>query len=204
MQLLIATGNLGKMREIRAIIDQHPDLNLHVLSLSDFQIPEPPEPHATYMENAKHKAKYYSDLTGLPTLSDDAGLCINALNGFPGVNTKDFVIECGGLLQAFAKLEELLKDAPDLSAYFVCAAAIYIPQQHRYICFEAKDHGRMTFPPRGTNCFGFDPVYIPDGYNNSMAELGMELKNKIGHRGQAMRGVLDALQQSLQATGSAT
>lgn len=193
MQLIIATSNPHKLREIKKIIATYPELNLDVHSILKLNIPEPNEPHQTFMENAKHKAKYYADKTKFATLSEDTGLCINALEGFPGVRTKEFVGECGSLNKAFAKLEQMLHDAIDYTANFICAATIYIPQEDHYICFEATIPGRISFPARGTDGFGFDPIYIPDGYTKTMAELGENIKNQIGHRGKAIRGVMQAL-----------
>lgn len=193
MQLIIATTNSGKIREITTIIASFTQLDLEILTLKGRNITEPDEPHNSYMENAKHKAKYYAEQTGIATLSEDSGLSIDALNGFPGVRTKEFVAECGSLEQAYAKLEAMLKNSNNYNASFICAATIYLPQQNQFICFEGKCSGKITFPPRGIECFGFDPIYIPNGYNNTMAELGEDLKNEIGHRGNAIRGLMQAL-----------
>lgn len=195
MQLMIATGNPGKLDEIKAIINTHCKLNLHVRAISELNIPEPDEPHSTFMQNAQHKAKYYAQKSGIPTLSEDSGLCIAALDGFPGVRSKEFVDECGGIEKAFAFLEQKLQHANNMQATFICAATIYLPDLDQFISFEAMDEGQISFPARGTQCFGFDPIYMPDGYTNTMAELGPSIKNQIGHRGKAIRGLLHNLQE---------
>ena len=149
MKICIASGNLHKLEEIQAIIKTaFPQLNLD-LSLIDRNIQPPAEPHFTFTENSIAKAKYYATFTKQITLSEDSGLCINALNGFPGVNTKDFVVECGGILQAQQHLQQMLQKHNDLSAFFICVAALYIPQENRLITSEGTYHGKLSFPPRG-------------------------------------------------------
>lgn len=194
MQLMLATGNPGKLDEIKAIIHTHCKLNIQVRTISELDIAEPDEPHNTFMQNAQHKAKYYAQRSGLPTLSEDSGLCIAALDDFPGVRSKEFVEECGGIEKAFAYLEQKLQHAKNMQAVFVCAATIYLPETDQFISFEAMDEGQISFPARGEQCFGFDPIYMPNGYTNTMAELGPSVKNQIGHRGKAIRGLLQNLQ----------
>src|SRR5687768_3052259 len=112
MQLLIATQNQVKFARIKAILDSiNSEINL--LSLNNLDIPEPDEPYDTFAENALHKAKYYAQQTGLNTLSEDSGLCINALDGFPGVRTKEFKLESGGIDQACATLQQRLQNSLD-------------------------------------------------------------------------------------------
>ena len=177
--IVVATTNAGKIKEIYSILSAATNLDLQIKSLNDYVIEEPDEPHESFMQNAAHKAKYYSKITQLPTLSEDAGLCIEALNGFPGVRTKEFTEECGGIQQAFKLIEDKLQPFSNKRAYFICAAALYIPQQDVLITYEARDYGVITFPPRGADGFGYDPVFIPEGFNNTMAELGLEIKNQI-------------------------
>jgi len=194
MKLCIASGNPHKIQEIKAIIDgSFSGLDLNLISIQGMDIPEPDEPYENFMENACYKAQYYAGFTKMPTLSEDAGLCIEALNNFPGVKTKDFMLECGSLENSFITLEQMLKNESNYTACFVCAAALYMPLEKRFIIFEGKDAGRITFPPRGDKCFGFDPIFSPSGYTQTMAELGDDVKNKIGHRAIAIRGILQQL-----------
>ena len=193
MHITVATGNPDKIQEISDIIKDYPNLDIHLDTIAGLKIPEPDEPYDNFIENACHKAKYYAQFTKAPTLSEDAGLCIETLDEFPGVKTKDFMLECGGLPQSFKKLEQMLEGKTNLRAWFTCAAALYIPEQELLITHQASDYGRMSFPARGDKGFGFDPVFIPDGYEQTMGELGHVVKNKIGHRAQAIRGVVEQL-----------
>jgi XTP/dITP diphosphohydrolase len=190
-KIVVASTNEGKIREIHKILHELEGLKIDVRSLKDYNIPEPDEPHHTFMENAIHKAKHYAQHTKLPTLSEDSGLMIEALNGFPGVRTKDFAYECGGLLKTFIKLEEMLKDSGNYAACFTSATVLYLPSHDYLITHEAQDDGTLTFPPRGDDGFAFDPVFVPKGYDKTFAELGLEIKNKISHRAQAMQGLIE-------------
>lgn len=193
MKIIIASGNSNKISEINSILGQVPKLKLNIAPLPSNKIPEPYEPFDTCLENAKHKAKHYANFTGSNVLSEDAGLYIEALDGFPGVRTKNFVLESNGLNNAFKRLEQMLSGKPSTEAYFICAAAIYNPETNQMVSFEAKCPGRISFPARGAEGFGFDSVFIPEGHDKTMAELGIDLKNKIGHRAQAILGLIKQL-----------
>ncbi|HXH54883.1 MAG TPA: non-canonical purine NTP pyrophosphatase [Gammaproteobacteria bacterium] len=194
-KIVIASTNEGKIREIHKILQELPGLKMDVGSLKDYNIPEPDEPHHSFMENAIHKAKYYAQHTNLPTLSEDSGLSIEALDGFPGVKTKDFSYECGGMAKTFIKLAEMLRDASNYAACFNSAAVLYIPSRDYLITHEAKDDGILTFPPRGDEGFAYDPIFVPKGHDKTFAELGLEIKNKISHRAQAMQGLIEKFRQ---------
>jgi len=103
------------------------------------------EPYTTFMENARHKAEYYANFTHAPTLSEDAGLCIEALDNFPGVYTKDFLIESGSLTNAFNNLRKMLTDNDNYAAHFVCAAALYLPNEKNSSLTKAKITARSHF-----------------------------------------------------------
>jgi XTP/dITP diphosphohydrolase len=193
MQIVIATGNKYKAAEITRILQENPDPRFKYISLPNSDITEPDEPYPTFMENARHKAKYYSDMLGCAALAEDAGMCVRALNGFPGVRTKDFVMECGGIANSLSKLQAMLRDTTDYTTSFTCAAALYIPQLDQFITYEGVDLGTLSFTARGTQGFGLDPIFIPDGYQQTMAELGESVKNQIGHRALAMRGIAKQL-----------
>ncbi len=200
-KIVIASTNEGKIREIHKILQELDGLKMDLRSLKDYDIPEPDEPHHSFMENAIHKAKYYAQYTNLPTLSEDSGLSIEALNGFPGVRTKDFGIECDGrergLTKTFIRLAEMLKETGNYTACFNSATVLYIPSYDYLITHEAKDEGTLTFPPRGDDGFAYDPVFVPKGYDKTFAELGLEIKNKISHRAQAMQGLIEKFRQFL-------
>lgn len=193
--IVIASTNAGKIREIQKILHELVGLKIAVKSLKDYTIPAPDEPYHSFMENAVHKAKYYAAHTKLPTLSEDSGLMIEALNGFPGVRTKEFSQECGGMAKTFVKLETMLRDMRNYSACFNCAAVLYIPSHDYLMTHEAKDEGMLVFPPRGDDGFAFDPIFVPQGYDKTFAELGLKIKNKISHRAQAMQGLIEKFRQ---------
>lgn len=198
--IVVASTNEGKIREIQKILHELDGLKIDVRSLKDFNIPEPDEPHHSFMENAIHKAKYYAQHTNLPTLSEDSGLSLEALNGFPGVRTKEFSVECGGMAKTFIKLEEMLRDLGNYSASFNSATVLYIPSHDFLITHEAKDNGLLTFPPRGEDGFAYDPIFIPEGYDKTFAELGLEVKNKMSHRAQAMQGLMEKFRTFLMVS----
>lgn len=189
IDIVIATTNSGKIKEIHSILNNQKNLKFNIKNLTDYNISEPDEPFDTCLDNAIHKAKYYAGQTLLPTLSEDAGLYVAALDGFPGVRTKDFVIESRGIVQAINNLENLLVNANDLQAYFTCAAVLYNPVTEKFISYEGSTPGVLRFPAKGTAGFGFDPVFIPNGYSQTLAELGAEVKNSISHRAIAIRGL---------------
>ena len=192
MQIVIASTNHGKIAEINSIFEKFPRLNINLKSLIDYQIIEPDEPYDTFIENARHKAKYYATQTKTAALSEDAGLCIAALDGFPGVRTKEFAQECCGVEKAFIKLEQMLSGL-NTAAYFKCAAALYLPELDQFITNEAIINGHLVFPPRGNQGFAFDPIFIPQNYDKTMAELGTTVKNKISHRALAIYGLAEKL-----------
>ncbi len=196
-KIVIASTNEGKIREIHKILAQLDGLKIDVKSLKDYKIAQPDEPHDSFMENAIHKAKYYARHTNLPTLSEDSGLSLNALNGFPGVRTREFSEECGGIAKTFIKLEEMLKESGNNTACFTSAAVLYIPSHDYLITHEGKDDGVLRFPPRGEDGFAYDPIFVPQGYDKTFAELGLAIKNKISHRAQAMQGLIEKFRQFL-------
>lgn len=196
--IVVASTNEGKIREIHKILHELKGIKIDVRSLKDYDISEPDEPYESFIENAIHKAKYYAKHTNLPTLSEDSGLSIVALDGFPGIRTKDFSRECGGMSKTFIKLEEMLKKTGNYEAYFNCATVLYIPSHDFLITHEAKDDGLLTFPPRGGDGFAYDPIFIPNGYDKTFAELGLEVKNKISHRAQAMQGLIEKFLEFLK------
>jgi len=200
-KIVIASTNEGKIREIHKILQELDGLKMDLRSLKDYNISEPDEPHQSFMENAIHKAKHYAQYTKLPTLSEDSGLSIEALNGFPGVRTKDFGTECDGrergLAKTFIRLAEMLKESGNYTACFNSATVLYIPSHDYLITHEAKDDGTLTFPPRGDDGFAYDPIFMPKGYDKTFAELGLEVKNKISHRAQAMQGLIEKFRQFL-------
>lgn len=181
--VLIATTNRGKLREYEELLARVP---LRPRSLVDLPAPpnEPPEEHDSFAENAIAKARIYARETGLLTLADDSGLEVAALDGAPGVRTKRFFGEGVADAERNRRLLDRLRDVMDRRARFVCVIALAWPNGP-VETFEGVCPGRIADAPAGTNGFGYDPVFIADGYDRTMAELPSEVKNRISHRGRA-------------------
>jgi XTP/dITP diphosphohydrolase len=190
-KLVIASHNAGKVREIRALLEP---LGVDPVSAGDLRLPEPEETGTSFAENARLKAHAAAQGSGLPALADDSGLCVAALGGRPGVYTADwaerqaFEGEPGrDWYMAMGKVEGLLAEqGPDVdrSAYFICTLALAWPDGHDEL-FEGRVYGSLTWPPRGTMGFGYDPVFIPVGKALTFAEIDPAEKHGISHRADA-------------------
>jgi XTP/dITP diphosphohydrolase len=202
-QLVLATRNAKKLEELRRILA--PQLVVQVLGLDDVPpFDEVPETGASFEANALIKAREAAKRTGLITVADDSGLAVDALNGMPGVLSARWagraaVNPAGGKLPDGdqANLELLLdqlQDTPDerLTARFVCAAALVTPDG-REVVREGVMPGRLVRTPRGSNGFGYDPIFLPTGYEQTSAELPAETKDRISHRGLALQALLPDL-----------
>ena len=190
-RLVIASHNAGKVREIRALLEPY---GIHPVSAGDLGLPEPEEIGTTFAENARLKAHAAAQGAGLPALADDSGLCVAALGGRPGVYTADwaerqaFEGEPGrDWYMAMGKVEGLLAEQGldvDRSATFICTLALAWPDGHDEV-FEGRVHGSLTWPPRGTLGFGYDPVFVPTGKSLTFAEIDPAEKHGISHRADA-------------------
>ena len=187
MKLIIASNNKHKIHEIKEILGGRFD---EILSLLEAGIShETVEDGATFMENARKKAREIAELSGLPTLADDSGLCCDALDGAPGIYSARFAGLDGSHATDEAnnrRLLELLSDKADRSAHYTCAISLVFPSGETVEC-EGYMHGRIIDTPRGSHGFGYDPIFLPDGYARTVAELSDEEKNAISHRGNALR-----------------
>ena len=204
MKLVLATRNLGKVKELTTMLNaERQHKNIQVLSLQDFpNAPEVVEDGDTYQANASKKATVIADFTGLRTLADDAGLEVDALNGAPGVHSKRWAGD--GVTDAFRiqKLLQAIEGANNRDARFVAAIAIAepkrtkdnpLPQSERVQVVMGKCEGHIIYEPAGDSGFGYDPIFVPIGYDKTFAELGEEVKNRISHRGKALRSALKLL-----------
>lgn len=188
-KILIGTSNSGKFREIKSLLD--PFL-IESISVAEFNLTPPEETALTFEENSLIKAKYYANKTGNITLADDSGLCIDILNGYPGVHSARFALDAGGKSDfetAFEKLHLMIKDqnksgseTGPITASFVCSLSLFDPTSSESVCFTGKVAGEIIFPPRGKNGFGYDPIFIPKGFNQTLGELESKQKDKISHR----------------------
>ena len=183
-KLVIASSNQGKLREIQQLLAP---LNIEVVAQSTLNISEAEEPHCTFVENALAKARHASICSGLPALADDSGLCVDALKGAPGVHSARY----GGEPKSDKKNNDTLLTAlaneTNRDAYYYCA--IVLVKQHddpQPIIAEGIWKGKILNAPRGSDGFGYDPLFLDVASNKTGAELSSDEKNKISHRGKAL------------------
>jgi len=197
-RLVIASHNQGKVREIRALLEP---FGIEPVSAGDLGLAEPEETGTSFAENALLKAHASAQASGCVALADDSGLCVAALGGRPGVYTADwaerqwFEGEPGrdwymAMGKVEGRLAELGPDA-DRSAYFICTLALAWPDGHAEI-FEGRVTGALTWPPRGTLGFGYDPVFVAQGFSQTFAELDPAHKHSISHRADAFAKLVEA------------
>jgi XTP/dITP diphosphohydrolase len=195
--VVLATRNAAKLRELARILcaedraSQDGGAQIRLAGLDEFPgAPDVPETGATFEENALLKARAIADFTGLPAVADDSGLCVDALNGMPGVLSARWA---GGHGDDQANLELVLAqvaDVPDtrLGAQFVCAAALVVPAAREWVV-TGRVEGRLIRAPRGSGGFGYDPIFLPDGFGQTTAEMTAKAKDAISHRGRAFRAL---------------
>jgi XTP/dITP diphosphohydrolase len=196
VKLLLASRNAKKLTELRRILA--PALpEVEVVGLDDVQeYDEVPEAGATFVDNALLKAREGHRHTGLPTVADDSGLTVDALNGMPGVLSARWAGSHGDDEANLQLVLDQVSHVPDdrLDATFVCAVA-YVDDA-REIVTEGRMPGRLVRAPRGNNGFGYDPIFQPTGYDRTSAELSVPEKDAISHRGQALRALAEGLTSS--------
>jgi XTP/dITP diphosphohydrolase len=193
-KLVVASHNAGKVREITALLAPY---GIEPVSAASLDIPEPVETGTSFAANAELKARFSADLSGMVALADDSGLCVDALNGDPGVYTADWAETPTGRdwHLAMQKVEDALQaKGPDAGrdAHFVCVLALCWPDGH-VETFEGRAEGSLTWPPRGTIGFGYDPVFVPHGSAQTFAELPAEEKHRISHRADAFAKLVAAV-----------
>ncbi len=201
--ILLATGNPGKAAEFRALLGQYETLKaIQLLTLRDWpqKLPEIVETGRTFAENARLKAKGLADVTGLPALADDSGLCVDALGGAPGLYSARWAGSEATDADRNTKLLSALAERPgeERSARFVCAAAFALPGGEATVA-EAYCEGVILSEPRGTNGFGYDPLFLLPGFGRTMAELIEEEKNQISHRALAVAQLVPQIASALGA-----
>lgn len=194
-ELVIATHNQGKLREIEALLAP---LGIRVQSAGDLHIDEPEETGTTFAANAELKARHSAKASGKPALADDSGLVIPAIDGRPGIYSARWADPGKDFSVAFARVRTELAEAgapPNSAAYFVCMLALCLPDGECHH-FEGRIYGTLCFPQRGTRGFGYDPIFIPDGYEQSFAEITPDIKNKISHRANAFFKFVEYIRSS--------
>ena len=194
-KLVIASNNPGKLREIGHLLEP---LGLEVLPQSVFDISEVDEPYCTFIENALAKARHASRCSGLPALADDSGICVNALNGQPGIHSARYAGEPKSDERNNQKLIEALTHQSDHNAHYYCVMVLvrHVDDPQPIIA-DGSWHGQIIPQPRGNGGFGYDPhFYLPE-LGVTSAELPLEQKNKISHRSQALIRLVESIKQEM-------
>jgi XTP/dITP diphosphohydrolase len=188
--LVIASHNKGKVREMGELLAP---CGIETISVAELGLPEPDETGTSFIENAKLKAVAAATASGMLALADDSGLEIKALGGAPGIHSalwggpeRDFNL-------AMAKVEDAMRKrgASDMTANFTCALALAEPGGEAQ-AFEGKVFGKISFPPRGARGFGYDPIFMPDGFSETFGEMEPNLKNALSHRMRAFEQLIEA------------
>lgn len=190
-QLVLASGNPGKLREFRRLLTP---LGVTVIPQAELGIAEADEPHVTFIENALVKARHASRASGLPALADDSGICVAALGGAPGVVSARYAGEPRSDARNNAALIEALRGVSDRRAHYYCVLVlVHHPADPQPIIAEGIWHGVVVDTPRGSGGFGYDPHFEDVGSGLTGAELPLHRKNEISHRGRAMRALIARL-----------
>jgi len=181
--LVLATRNKGKLNELRRLLSE---FDITIKGLDDFDpIPEIEEDGKTFKDNAYKKAYHTAKLLGVPALADDSGLVVSALDGAPGVMSARYAGEYASDEERYNKLLKEMKGKKDRSAYFECAIVIALPSG-KSKSFTGRCDGVISFEPMGEDGFGYDPVFLYPPLDKTLAQIPLEEKNKMSHRGKAM------------------
>ena len=190
MRLVLATHNPGKLPEIEALLGGH----YSVVTAGSLNLPEPDETESTFVGNALLKARHAANLSGEVAIADDSGMSVTALDGAPGIFSARWAGPDKDFAFAMKKVEQRLEEigSNDRSAWFTSALAVAWPNGPAVVV-EGRVDGTLTFPPRGTRGFGYDPIFIPEGHDQTFGELDPAFKDSISHRARAFEKLRDAL-----------
>lgn len=197
MKLVLASGNAGKLVEIREVLA---DLSVTLISQAELGVDDAEETGATFVENAILKARHAARLTDLPALGDDSGLCVDALDGAPGLLSARYAGSHGNSAANISKLLDVLKDVPEArrTAHFFCVIVLLRhAEDPAPLIAEGRWHGRILHAPQGNGGFGYDPIFFDPQRNASAAELESAVKNRISHRGQALGHLRELLAREI-------
>jgi XTP/dITP diphosphohydrolase len=186
--LVIASHNSGKVREIRDLLEP---LGADVVSAADLGLGEPEETGRDFRANAEIKALAAAGASGRPALADDSGLVVAALGGAPGIHSARWAGPERDFARAMAALEAKLKGIEDRRGNFTCALSLAWPDGHTET-FEGLVHGHLVWPPRGSRGFGYDPIFVPDGFALTFGEMEPEEKHQLSHRARAIATLVAA------------
>ena len=189
-KIVVASHNQGKVREIKDLLAP---FSVEILSAGDLNLPEPEETETTFKGNAILKAKAAALAGGIPSLSDDSGLCVDALDGDPGIYSARWAGPSKDFSIAMTKVQEALQAMPDVppTAYFTCALCLAWPDGHVEV-FEGYVKGVITWPPKGDKGFGYDPIFVPDGFDITFGEMDPIKKHAMSHRADAFNQLIHA------------
>lgn len=188
-RLVIASHNPGKVTEIGALVGP---FGVEVVSAAALGLDEPEETGTTFVDNAILKARAAADVANLPALADDSGLAVSALGGKPGIYSARWGGPERDFDMAMRTIEEKISGQSDRRATFICALALAWPQGE-CLTFEGEMVGELVWPPRGDRGFGYDPMFVPDGYQETCGEMEPDLKHTISHRADAFRKMVSVL-----------
>jgi XTP/dITP diphosphohydrolase len=192
-KLIIATGNVKKLKEFERLLAP---LGIEVIAQSAFKVPEAPEPHCTFLENALAKARNAAKHTGLPALADDSGICVDALNGEPGVNSAYYAGEHKSDADNNAKLIANLQSVANRRAHYTAVLALVASADDpEPIIAEGRWYGEVIDAPRGSGGFGYDPYFLDTELGLTGAEMPIDKKGARSHRGRAFAKLLEALKE---------
>lgn len=193
-RLVLASHNAGKLKELQSLFEP---LGLNLLPQSDFGVPEAEEPFHTFVENALTKARHASRLTGLPAIADDAGLCVDAFGGQPGVQTAHYAVQCGLPKGDDHNVTALLKNLQGQSnrraALVSTLVAVRTPDDPEPLIAVGRAAGLITQERLGSNGFGFDPVMWIESHGKTFAQMSDDEKNRISHRGKAAQRMVELI-----------
>ncbi len=189
-KIVVATHNPGKVRELGLLLEGR----FNLVSAGELGLPEPEETEVSFVGNALLKARLAADASGLIALSDDSGLSVTALGGEPGIYSARWAGPGKDFYEAMAKVERRMDDSDDKNthAWFTCALAVAWPHGPAFVV-EGRVDGNLTFPPRGLNGFGFDPIFVPEGHQMTFGEMDPKAKDDMSHRMRAFDQLKAAL-----------
>jgi XTP/dITP diphosphohydrolase len=191
-RLVVASHNQGKVREIVPMLAPY---GIEPVSAASLGLPEPPETGTSFAANAELKAREAADLSGLPAIADDSGLCVDALNGDPGIYSARWAGPNKDFGLAMRLVEQHLEEAgPEAGrdAHFICALAVAWPEGD-IVTFEGRVYGTLVWPPRGDRGFGYDPMFMPNGGTETYGEIDQDVKHATSHRARAFAQLVEAL-----------
>ena len=192
--LVLATHNFGKIEEFKHLFGK---VNFNITDIGQYSGKTPEETGGSFWENSLIKAREATKLTGLVSLADDSGLCVDILNGAPGIYSADWAIKSDGSRDFKFATNKLVREIEKnnfegpCTAHFICSLILYWPDHH-FEKFEGKIYGEIIWPGRGEKGHGYDPVFLPNGYEETFGQMDRWKKNKISHRGLAVNNLLDS------------